>query len=182
MNNVLPRNTLLTIYKSFLRPHLDYGDILYHQPNNESVNSELESVQYTAVLAITGTIKGTSRSRLYKELGLESLKTRSTFRHLCSFHKIISTGRPTYLFILIPNPLMFIKLELREIFPHVNLGLILSKIPSFLWTIVKWNKIHPETQNASLTVFKKHLLKGIRLVPHSAYNICNPNDPKLLTR
>ena len=24
----LPRNALLTIYKSFIRPHLDYGDIL----------------------------------------------------------------------------------------------------------------------------------------------------------
>ena len=44
MNNVLPRNALLTIYKSFVRPHLDYGDIFYHQPNNESMNSKLESV------------------------------------------------------------------------------------------------------------------------------------------
>ena len=30
----LPRNALLTIYKSFVRPHLDYGDILYDKPNN----------------------------------------------------------------------------------------------------------------------------------------------------
>ena len=32
--NVLPRKALLTIYKSFVRPYLDYGDILYHQPYN----------------------------------------------------------------------------------------------------------------------------------------------------
>ena len=102
MNNVLARHALLTIYKS-CKTHLDYGDILYHQPNNESMNSKLESVQYSAVLAITGTIKGTSRSELYTELGLESLKLRSTFRRLCSFHKIISTGLPTYLFNLIPK-------------------------------------------------------------------------------
>ena len=25
----LPRSALLTIYESFIRPHLDYGDILY---------------------------------------------------------------------------------------------------------------------------------------------------------
>ena len=31
----LPRNALLTIYKSFAGPHLDYGDILYDNPNNE---------------------------------------------------------------------------------------------------------------------------------------------------
>ena len=29
-------HTLITIYKSFVRPHLDYGDIGYDQPNNES--------------------------------------------------------------------------------------------------------------------------------------------------
>ena len=27
--NNLPRNALLSIYKSFLRPHLDYADIIY---------------------------------------------------------------------------------------------------------------------------------------------------------
>ena len=56
LNNVLPRKALLTIYKSFVRPHLDYGDILYHQPYNESINSKLESIQYKATLAITGAI------------------------------------------------------------------------------------------------------------------------------
>ena len=35
LNNVLPRKALLTIYKSFVRPHLDYGDILYHQPYDD---------------------------------------------------------------------------------------------------------------------------------------------------
>ena len=32
---VLPRQSLITIYKSFIQPHLDYGDIIYHQSNNE---------------------------------------------------------------------------------------------------------------------------------------------------
>ena len=31
----LPRNALLTIYKSFIRPHLDYGDIVCDQPTND---------------------------------------------------------------------------------------------------------------------------------------------------
>ena len=29
LQNVVPRTTLLTIYKSFIKPHLDYGDIIY---------------------------------------------------------------------------------------------------------------------------------------------------------
>ena len=38
----LPRNALLTIYKSFIRPHLDYGYILYDKPNNEDFQNKLE--------------------------------------------------------------------------------------------------------------------------------------------
>ena len=44
LNNVLPRNALLTIYRSFVRPNLDYGDILYYQPYDESMNSKLECI------------------------------------------------------------------------------------------------------------------------------------------
>ena len=75
----------------FVKPHLDYGDILYHQPNNEymkCINSKPESVQHSAALAITGTIKGTSSSKLSKELGIKSLKSSRTFRHLCLLYKI----------------------------------------------------------------------------------------------
>ena len=32
----LSRNALLAIYKSFVRPHLNYGDILSDKPNNEN--------------------------------------------------------------------------------------------------------------------------------------------------
>ena len=74
--NYLPRGSLLTIYKSYIRPHLDYGDVIYDQPHNDSFCRMIESVQYNAALAITGAIKGSSRERLYQELGLESLSDR----------------------------------------------------------------------------------------------------------
>ena len=32
LSKMLPQHSFLTIYKSFARPHLDYGDILYDQP------------------------------------------------------------------------------------------------------------------------------------------------------
>ena len=44
----LPRKALLTIYKSFVRPHLDYGDILYDKPGNLNFESKIEKVQYKA--------------------------------------------------------------------------------------------------------------------------------------
>ena len=67
----LPRKSLLTIYKAIFRPLVDYGDIAYDQPQNESFCNKLESVQYKAALAITGAIQGSSRDKLYQELRLE---------------------------------------------------------------------------------------------------------------
>ena len=64
---------LLAIYKSFIRPHLDYGDVIYDQPNNISLCKKIESIQYNAALPITGAIRGTSKERMYQELGFEYL-------------------------------------------------------------------------------------------------------------
>ena len=73
-----PRNSLLTIYKTFIRPHLDYGDI-FDYLGNASFMQKLESIQYNVSLAITGYFRGTSRDRLYSELGLESLADRQFY-------------------------------------------------------------------------------------------------------
>ena len=72
----LSKKTLLTIYKSFIRPLLDYADTTYDKPYNETLKGKLKAVQYNARLAITGAIKGTSQERLYRELGLETLNDR----------------------------------------------------------------------------------------------------------
>ena len=52
--NFLPRLTLIIIYKCFIRLYLDYGDIIYYNPNNETLCQKIESVQYNASLATTG--------------------------------------------------------------------------------------------------------------------------------
>ena len=41
---ILSRTCLLTIYKSFVRPHLDYDDIIYDKPVTESFKDWLEKV------------------------------------------------------------------------------------------------------------------------------------------
>ena len=79
---IIPTAALLAIYKSFLRPHLDYGDVIYDCVFNESSQNKLQSVQYNAALAITGAIRGYSREQLYVELGLQSLKSRRWYQKL----------------------------------------------------------------------------------------------------
>ena len=68
--SIIPRKPLLSIYKTFLRPHLDYCDVIYDKPHNEKFTDTVESIQYNAALAITGAIKGTSKEKLYNKLGL----------------------------------------------------------------------------------------------------------------
>ena len=50
---ILPRGPLLTIYKSFVRPHHDYDDVIYDQYYHNSFQQTLESVHYNDALAIT---------------------------------------------------------------------------------------------------------------------------------
>ena len=44
LNNRLPRSSLITIYKSFVRPHLDYGDVIFDKTYNNSFQQRLESL------------------------------------------------------------------------------------------------------------------------------------------
>ena len=128
LHYILPRHSLLTIYKSFIRPHLDYGDIIYDQPNNQAFSNKLEAVQYNAASAITGAIRGTSRIKIYQELGLESLKSRRWFRRLCYFYKIKNYGFPGYLFKLILLDTIHLTLGFLKILQHIVVELISSNI------------------------------------------------------
>ena len=75
----IPREALLWICKSYVRPNLDHSDIIFDKPNHESFKYRIENIQYKASVAITGAIQGTSRERLYRDLGLESLSDRYCF-------------------------------------------------------------------------------------------------------
>ena len=73
---MLPRKALLTIYKSFIRPHFDYGDLVYDQLYNYLFHAKLESYQFKVVLVMPVAIKESSPEDLYHELGIEHLRSR----------------------------------------------------------------------------------------------------------
>ena len=101
---MLPRTFLITFYKALIGPHLNYGDVVFVQPFNNFFTQRLDSIQYNAVLAITGGISGTSKEKLYQELGFECLLFRSWFRKLSHFYNIIKNESPSYLYHLISKP------------------------------------------------------------------------------
>ena len=86
-----------------MQPLIDYGDIIYDQPQNESFCEKLESVQYKVALAIPGAIKGSSREKIYQELGFESLKSRRWYKRLSCMFNIMNDKAPYYLKNIIPK-------------------------------------------------------------------------------
>ena len=58
---------------------------------------KVERIQYQSALAISGTWHGSSRSKLYEELGWESLSDRRMGRRILQIHKILSNSTPSYL-------------------------------------------------------------------------------------
>ena len=147
----LPRKALLTIYKSFVRPHLDYSDILYDKPGNLNFGSKIEKVHYKACIAITGVIQGTSRERLYDEYGLMSSRKRRWYNKLIFFYKTVNGILPDYL----DSRLDFFsqnKYPLRSV-SSGKLKCIPSRTKSFSkiffpYCIDEWNKLNPEIRNA----------------------------------
>ena len=66
--SVLPRSSLLTIYKSFTRSHLDYADVVYHQSYKLPFYEKLESIQYNAKQHCIGCSRCCKRIFFWKNL------------------------------------------------------------------------------------------------------------------
>ena len=182
LRHSLPRKSLLTIYKGFLRPLVDYGDIIYDQPQNESFCEKIESVQYRAALAITGAIQGTSRDKLYHELGLESLKSRRWYKRLSCMFKIMKREAPNYLINLIPRCEQTIRTRNNHI-PNYHCRTDCFKYSFFPSTLNDWFKLDNNIRNSELIeIFKSKVLSFIRPVQSNIYSIFDQEGLKLLTR
>ena len=172
----------ITIYKVFLKPLFDYGDIIYDQPQNESFCEKLESVQYKAALAITGTIQGTSREKLYQELGLESLKSRRWYKRLCCMFKIMNKQTPNYLINLLPKSQQNVTTRNNHKLNYYC-RTDCFKYSFFPSTTKDWFDLDETIRNSeSVEIFKSKLLSFIRPIESNVFNIFDPIGLKLLTR
>ena len=128
-------------------------------------------------------IRGTSREKIYQELGLESLQLRRWYRKLCLFYKVFKNEHPKYLFNLI-----FVRSTLYATRTVGSIPLIKTKhnffknyfFPS---AIIEWYNLDPNLRNSkSISVFKKKILHFIRPSPNSFFDCHNPIRIKLIIR
>ena len=189
----LPLKSRDQIFKMHIRPHLDYCDMIYHIPvksketsvfdSSRTLNyqmSALESTQYQAALAVSGVWKGTSRIKIYDQLGWETLDQRRIFRRLTQFYKIMNGLTPEYL--RIPTPLLR-----GHLFGYRNTNVLETifcrsdryQNSFFPDSVTIWNELGPELRGSqSLSTFKKNLLSIYRPEKKSIFDIHDPKGIK----
>ena len=91
LSSYAAQGVLDQIYTFYVRPHLYYDNIIYDKYGPElklGFTKKLQSIQYSAALAVTGAWRGTNTDGLCKEVGWEILYYRKCYRGLCHFYKL----------------------------------------------------------------------------------------------
>ena len=156
-HHILPRSPLLTIYKSFIRPDLDYGVAIDDKAYNTSFHQKLEFIQYNVALAITSAIRGKSKEKLYNEVGLETFEKRRWYRKICCFSKIFRYKYPKHLFNIIPTSVGTCNTRNTYI-PLFKVKHSFFQNFFFPSAVIESNKLDLNIRNSeSLNIFKKAL-------------------------
>ena len=141
---------------------------------------QLESIQYRACLAITGAIRGTSREKIYQELGLESVQP---WRKLAmKISNVLQNLKVLIFFSFNTEKKHFVMLrEMLIVFPWLNLNNFF-KNNFFPSAVIEWSKLNPAIWNAeSSGIFKSNILKFIRLTQEVFFNCYNHKGIRLMT-
>ena len=162
-NSLLDRQSLETIYLSFIRPILEYADVVWDNIT-QAEEEDLERIQIEAARIITGATRLVSFHNLYKESALEPLKSRRRQHKLVHFYKMLkSPTTPSYLSSLIPLSVGNVATyglrnadHIRTL-PFKTQHFAASFLPS---SISEWNKLPSTTRSADSIVSFKHALKS----------------------
>ena len=99
---MLDRDSLNKIYISFVRPTLEYANIVWDNCTQYEANA-IEKIQTEAARIVTGATRLVSLDMLSKETGWESLRDRRYKHKMCQFYKMTNDLTPTYLTSLVPS-------------------------------------------------------------------------------
>ena len=168
----LDRKSLETVYIAFIRPLLEYADVIWDNCSQYE-KDDLEKIQIEAARIATGTTKLISLNNLYKEICWDKLQKRRDDHKLTLFYKMYNNLTPYYLSSLIPQQVEAISQynlrnaqDIRNIRSRTSLYYN-SFLPS---TLRQWNNLSTETrQSNSLNSFKCILKKDKPSVPRYYY-------------
>ena len=140
-------------------------------------NGKVRVCSVFCCLAVTGTWRGTSREKLYTDLGWVSLSSRRWSRRLTLFFKFVNNLSPEYTVDLIP-PLHQLQYRLRK---QDVIGQLKARTEKFKPSFYA-NCLSELRHAPSFAVFKKKLLSLIRPPAKSVFGIHDPNGLSYLTQ
>jgi hypothetical protein len=157
---ILDRKTLETIYLTYIRPLLEYADVIWDN-NITYLVDKIEKVQMEAARIVTGGTRLVSLNNLCLETGWDKLKNRREMHRLVYFYKMKNNISPQYLSDLVPDSLNSIhSLNTRNssIIPPIRTRTSLYTNYFLPATIRSWNLL-PERIKSSTSVnsFKSNL-------------------------
>jgi hypothetical protein len=101
---ILDRKTLETIYLTYIRPLLEYADVIWDN-NITYLVDKIEKVQMEAAKIVTGGTRLVSLNNLCLETGWDKLKNRREMHRLVYFYNMKNNISPQYLSDLVPDSL-----------------------------------------------------------------------------
>ena len=168
----LNRKSLEIMYFSFIRPTLEYADVVWDNCT-KTQEQDLEKIQIEAARIVTGSTKLVSIERLYDETGWERLKDRRGKHKLTLFYKMNTGLTPEYLSDLVPENIgNLVDYNLRNANNtrtlNCNTQLYANSfLPS---TVQHWNNLSHDVKNApTLHIFKSKLNYNVIKVPKYFY-------------
>ena len=156
-------SSLINNHKSFIRPHLDYGDIISDLGKDSSFHLKLESVQHNAALAINSAIRGTSKKSLTGAGYVDHFNKDGGTGNYFALLRYKEDRSDAYLIYPIPSSNKTYQARNMQNVPHYKPSIFFSKIFSLL-TIREWNNAHNISQyKAKQILLKKTILEWNKL-------------------
>ena len=168
----LDRQSLQTMYFSFIRPLLEYGDIIWDNCCNYE-KFEIEKIQIEAGRIITGATKSCSKSKIQEETGWDSLETRRYKHRMVTFFKMVKGHAPSYLQFIVPPTVQ--QVSQRNLRNNQNLTVPRARTNLYNNSFIplatrEWNLLPLEVKNCnSLYSFKRFLNRNMKSIPKYYY-------------
>jgi hypothetical protein len=169
----VPRQCIETLYKSMIRPIMEYADIIY-DGSSDTCLKRLEDTQRQAALACTSAYKHTRHVNLLDELGWSPLATRRKHHRMNVMFKIQHGLVPPYLRNLCP-PLTQNRTD-YNLRTGMNITTPIQKTTTyqksfFPQSIKDWNNLDVELRQApSIENFKEKLKSTSNQKPNPLYH------------
>jgi hypothetical protein len=147
----LDRKSLEIIYMSFIRPSLEYADVLFAGTYDSDL-CKLDMLQAEAMRIVTGATARSNIRLLYEDLGWPTLQSRRRIHCLCLMYKIVNGNAPQYLKALIPVRYQPDGMHSLRSFANEEIRAPFARTESFtrsflLYTIKLWNELDIETRH-----------------------------------